>query len=468
MHPVYRGCAPLDTRCYRDYAMTEDLLMEHAAMGMAGVIGKSALPGSSVLIVSGPGNNGADGIALARLLEAEYVVRLLLPFGAKSPMARLQLERAEKLGIGVVAEAGHADVIVDALFGSGLNRSLDAQSVALIEQMNALQGHKIACDIPSGIGESGRAMPVAFYADITVTMGAHKEALYLDATKEAVGHVHCVDLGVASRHYRGDTQTYVLEAQDLCLPFRQAANTHKGTYGHATILCGEKEGAAILAGSAALRFGAGLVTLVSSHKPALPPYLMHAATVPENTTAIAAGMGLGAVSGSVENLPMHIPLVVDADLFYADTSLVNLLQSGRPLVLTPHPKEFVSLWRIVTGESITIETLQEDRLGFVRAFSVRYPSIVLLLKGAHTLIALGSELWINPLGSAKLSKGGTGDVLSGLIVALLAQGYRPVEAARQASLALMIAGRGEGHASYGMLPTDLIEAVGRLGQTAEK
>ena len=466
MQKVFKNCYEMDRRCYDEYGLNEDILMEHAAEGMAEYIRKNFSPESSVMIVSGPGNNGADGVVLARLLHRSYDVKLFLPFGAKSPMAELQLHRAEKIGIDIVDGIEGADIVVDAFFGAGLNRELNEQSIKIIEEMNELEAFKIACDIPSGTGEDGRLMPMAFLADVTITMGALKEALYLDESKDCTGEIICVDLGVDRTLYEMESDTFVLERSDMKLPFRKKRATHKGTFGHVAILCGEKEGAAVIAGSAALRFGAGLTTLVIHEQVSPPAWLMTSTVVPENTTALAVGMGLGSYFEK-EFLRKYVmessaPLVLDADSFYSKYLLSTLDQKGRKIILTPHPKEFVSLWKIVVGEKINVSDLQESRFDFVRKFSERFPDVVLLLKGANMLIAHHKKIWINPFGSAKLSKGGSGDVLSGLIAALLAQGYGGADAAISASLALSEAADRYDGADYGMLPTDLIDEIGRL------
>ncbi len=469
---VFKNCYAMDRRCYEEYGLTEDILMEHAAEGMASYIREHFPEGSSILIVAGMGNNGADGIVLARLLYARYAVELVIPFAVKSPMAKLQFERAGKLGIVPVEEIGdeneQVDIVVDALFGAGLNRELDTQSRSIVEKMNQLSGFKIACDIPSGIGENGKLLPIAFNADLTITMGALKEALYLDEAKDLIGEIVCVDLGVDRLLYESESDTLVLERGDICLPSRTKQETHKGSFGHAALFCGEKEGAAIMAGSAALRFGAGLATLVIHEKVSAPYYLMTSTIVPIGTTALAIGMGLGDYFESefIQKyvLQSETPLLLDADSFYSQELLSAIEDRERSLVLTPHPKEFASLWKIIAGEEVTVSQIQENRFSFVRAFSERYPHVVLLLKGANMLIAYQNKIWINPLGSSRLSKGGSGDVLSGLIVSLLAQGYDAVDAAIQGSLALTAAAEQYEGSSYAMLSTDLIEEIATLGK----
>ena len=466
MQKVFESCRVLDERCYEQYGLNEDILMEHAAGGMAQYIRSHFTQGASVLIVAGKGNNGADGIALARQLFGDYAVKLYLPFALQTDMAKIQFGRAQLVGVKVVDVIMQANVVVDALFGAGLSRMLDKQTEQIVHQLNALEGYKIACDMPTGIGAKGMPLPIAFEADVTITMGAYKEALFLDACKESVGEIVRVNLGVSAPLYEGQSQSYVLETSDLRLPSRTKQLTHKGSFGHAAIFCGEREGAGIIAGMACTVFGAGLTTLVVHEKISPPPYLMHATVVPHSASALAIGMGLGChfeseflhkyVIGS------HLPIVLDADSLHNKELLAILEQRDRQIVITPHPKEFVVMWQLLTGEQLSVTQVQAKRFEMVRLFNARYPHVTLLLKGANTLIMQEEQLYINPLGCSKLSKGGSGDVLSGLIVSLLAQGYTGVDAAVQASLALVLAAKNYGGSSYAMLPTDLVNEVAKL------
>ncbi len=467
MQKVFKSCTALDKRCYIEYGLNEDILMEHAGHGMERYIRDNFKYGSTVLIVAGSGNNGADGIVLARQLYGDYDVRLYIPFGVKSDMAKLQLDRTKHIGLRECDTLEDADVVVDALFGAGFNRMLDKNTQFILYRLNSFKGFKIACDIPTGIAEDGTLMPIAFKADVTLTMGAYKEALYLDEGKDSIGQIVRVNLGVSSTLYEDESDTFVLEADDLKLPIRKMQTAHKGTFGHAAIFTGEKEGAGIIAGMAATRFGAGLTTLVVHERVVIPPYLMHTTTVPANTTAMAIGMGLG--GGHFDDdflekyvIKSHLPVVLDADALHCRQLLRILEQKDRQVVITPHPREFSVLWHLVTGEELTVAQVQSDRFGVVRRFNERYPHVTLLLKGANTLIMQEEKLYINPLGCSKLSKGGSGDVLGGLIVSLLAQGLTGIDAAVQGSLALAHAAQSYTGSSYAMLATDLIEQIAKL------
>jgi len=470
MQPLYKSCYPLDNRCYEEYNLTEDILMEHASMGMANYIKQNFKQNSSVLIVCGVGNNGADGIVLARQLQDSYNIKLYLPFGVRSSMAEVQLERVESLDIEFIDEVQEADVIVDAIFGAGLNRELNEPTRRLILELEELDGFKIACDVPTGIDVDGNPLPMALFCDVTITMGALKECLYSDMAKDYVGDIICVDLGLSHTKYTQwfETDIFLLDESDMKLPVRKRKNSHKGNFGHLAVIVGEKEGAGIMSAMAGLRFGAGLVTIVKRRKleTSLPLSLMQNSYIPDNSTAIVIGMGLGR---SIEDddilnymFDKKASFVIDADMFYWENILEILETKDREIVLTPHPKEFVSLWNMTIDSPLNIALLQANRFEKVREFCEFFPHVTLLLKGSNMIIAQDNRLFVNPHGASNLSKGGSGDVLSGLIGSLLAQGYDGLEATIQASLAFTAGAKAYEGATYAMLPTDLIEEIGKL------
>ncbi len=461
MQKVFNEVNSLDKRCYNEFDLSEDLLMEHAASAIARTLYKRFHKNKSILIVCGMGNNGADGIALARLLYKRFDVQLYIPFELKSSMAKLQYQRIIKLGIQPIEQIAKCDVIVDCLFGSGLSRPLDETSVSLIEQLNAYDSYKIACDIPSGINHLGQVQSSAFYADETVTMGALKTALFLDEAKEYVGEISVANLGIQRELYEIDSSLYCLEKSDLKLPHRNKKNSHKGTYGHLNVVAGCKEGAGIIAAKAAFGFGAGLVSVISHENLDLPYHIMKTHALTQNCTAIAIGMGLGNYEQKEVKtiLSQDIPMIIDADLFH-DELILEVLE--KQVVLTPHPKEFCSLLSLCNVAKISIDELQKNRFKYVQAFCQKYPKVVLLLKGANVIISQNEELYINPHGGAVLAKGGSGDVLSGLVASLLAQNYSAIDAAIHASLAHAIAASNYKKNNYSLIPADLVEEVKKL------
>lgn len=463
MQNLYTEVTSLDTRCIKKFALNDELMMEHAALGIATLIRSRFDRDSSVFIVCGSGNNGADGLALARLLAGDYRVTFHLPFGASSPLAHLQRERAETLGLNYSEIDGEYDIIVDALFGSGLSRPLGPTAIEVLNSINAMEAVKIACDVPSGLYPNGTLDTQTFHADITVTMGALKRSLFSDSAKEICGEIIVADLGVQRSLYETPSAWKLLDKSDLRLPLREQISGHKGIFGHLSVICGEKIGASVIAGSAALRFGTGLVSLISNENVTIPYELMQNHSLPETTTAIALGMGLGIEFCDDELsclLNNTLPLVLDADIFY-HPMFTKLLTRGN-VVLTPHPKEFTQILRVCAIADINTQTLQNDRFTYVEQFCEKFPDTVLLLKGANVIIGANNQFYINPHGNVALAKGGSGDVLSGLIGALLAQGETPLNAAIQASLAHTLAAQQWNKNNYALTPFDLIERITTL------
>lgn len=265
--------------------------------------------------------------------------------------------------------------------------------------------------------------------------------------------------------YEGQSNCYLLEKTDFNPPLRTKINSHKGLYGHVNVFAGQKQGAALLCASAATAFGAGLVSVITNETIAAPMCLMVDTHTSKNCTAIAIGMGLGNEYPDdflkQEVVKKDIPVVLDADSFLHPLLLDILNQTDRKVVLTPHPKEFSQLLRYANIDA-TVAMIQSNRFYYAKSFCQKYPHVTLVLKGANTIIAKNDTLYLNPFASNKLSKGGSGDVLSGLVSALLAQGYEGLDAAIQSSLALSFAARKYKGANYGMDATDLIKSLKKL------
>jgi len=408
-------------------------------------------------------------------------------------------------------------VIVDCIFGSGFHGPLNDKIEKLIAALNKADCSKIACDVPSGIDSKGCGT-TAFCADITVCMGALKTALFSDFAKNHTGKIITAPLGIPSSLFESggksgknakaaelaqisataepvEPAAFLLEASDMRLPERLLSSVHKGDFGHAAVYTGEKPGAGIIAACAAFRCGAGLVSLVSpagQSAPAvkagqnalppyaIPPYLMQSADLPEKTSAVAAGMGFGrnddwgaaeraAALCALLNERRSLPCVLDADLFYC--AEIKQLLKARPsgLVLTPHPKEFQSLLLLCGLANISVEQIVKNRLELVKDFCSVHPGAVLLLKGANMTIGFcpeksgkktgrKNEVYINTFGMPCLAKGGSGDVLAGLVCAFLAQKYEPLDAAIQGSLLLAASSRLQ-KSSYSSTPFTLIQSL---------
>ena len=463
MQKLFDEVGSLDRRCYDEFGLSEDILMEHAADGMADYIRAKFPKNSKIIVVCGSGNNGADGIVLSRLLVGDYDIHAFYVNEFKSDMAKLQQKRAHAVGVKTTIELNECDVVVDAVFGTGFNGNLDYEEKAVMQTINKLDAYKIACDVPSGLKSSGECDENIFVADVSLTMGALKKSMFADNAKEFVGEIVVLDLGVTRNVYETPSNWHLLCLDDLKLPHRNQKDSHKGTYGHLALACGEKKGASTLSAKAALRFGTGLVTLVGYKDVKTPNAIMHSNKLPANTTALAIGMGLGDEFSKEELdnfLDNSLPLIADADIFYMD--VLDEILVREEIVLTPHPKEFVALLKHTKLAEINVAELQKHRFKYAELFCSNFPNATLVLKGANVIIGKDEKFFINPHGTPILAKGGSGDVLSGLVAALLAQGYTPLNAAINASLAHAKLALNYTGADFSLTPDDLIRGIGKL------
>lgn len=468
MKNLFLDTRALDERASVEFKLSNEILMENAARGMLEFLLPKLNPQSKILLVCGSGDNGADCLALARMLCGSCNLSLLLPLGTKSPLCKLQLERLEAIATNnlqlnfLKQLEGEFDIIIDGLFGAGFKGALSTEFCTLLETLNQKNALKIACDIPSGIQNNGKIQNIAFKADFTLTMGALKSALYLDNTKDFVGEVHLLSLGVTESVFTQESHIKLLEKSDLNLPFRKKQNTNKGDFGHLCVFLGEKQGAGILCALSAFRSGCGLASVLSDSQDNLPFTLMQTKKIPYNTTAIALGMGLGRDFNLENYLSQlkNLPLVLDADIFY-NNAFKSLLQTNPNCILTPHPKEFTQILKTLNLADVSTQALQQDRIHFALEFSHFYPNTTLILKGANTIIAHKENLYINPFGSNALAKGGSGDVLSGIISGLLAQGYSPLHSAINGVLmhSFCVESFLKTSHSFSLTPLDLIEQI---------
>jgi len=454
MQNLYDEVGSLDKRSYEEFALSEDILMENASLGISRYIRSHIGLNSKITVVCGSGNNGADGIAVARQLHGDYDVSIYYAKKPKSQMAILQAKRAKNLKVQESAKLKDCDVLVDALVGTGFSGKLNEDLQKIMRKMNSMSAFKIACDIPSAY---------EFFADVTLTMGGLKKSMYLDIHKDSLGDVEVINLGISRNIYEIDSNYKVLDLKDLELPHRGNKNTHKGNYGHLAVLMGAKKGASLLSSKAGFNFGAGLVTLVCKKEQNIDDNIMQSIKIPKNTTALALGMGLADEKGHFEIsdfLDNELPLVADADIF--SSSLIYKILKRKNVVITPHPKEFVEMLRVLDITDITVEKLQENRFKYVELFTKKYNNVVLLLKGANVIISLENKVFINPHGNSSLAKGGSGDVLSGMISSLLAQGYSALSATINASLAHAKLSINYNGASFSLTPDDLIAGIKQL------
>lgn len=427
MKAIVKNAKILDERAL-NLGFDELILMENAGKNLAKItqkaLAKKGVKNGRILILLGCGNNGADGLVAARHLKNAlcFIVDNNLK---KSALFQKQEQIALNLGVKFLDKCPHFqsfDAIIDCIFGSGLNKDVDGKVKKLLNEANSSRALRIACDIPTNLG-----FQTCFKADITATMGVVKECLLEDFAKTTVGKIKRVNLGLKERHYVTNPTAFLLEKKDLKL-IKRLPNAHKGDFGHGFIAASASAGS--LAALAALNFGIGLVSLLSQ-KP-FSPLIMQKERLDDSANAVAVGMGLEDLSILDEPLLHQIPVILDANCFQSPK--IKPFLQRQNVILTPHPKEFARLWQIAFNEKITVQEIQQKRFFFVNKFTQNFPC-VLVLKGANTIIACKEQKFVVRLGSAALAKGGSGDALAGMILALLCAKFSPLNAATNAVLA---------------------------------
>ncbi|ANV97652.1 NAD(P)H-hydrate epimerase [Helicobacter enhydrae] len=461
MQNIYEETNLLDKRAIDKFLLTEEILVENASNAIAQLIAKLTHPKSLIYIVCGGGNNGADGLALARKLNQDYHIKVLMPHPPKTALCEKELYRCKSAGVDFVSKLFPSDVLVDCLFGSGFRGELDTATKELIAQMNKFPRIKIACDIPSGL--STLPQDIAFQADYTICMGGLKRILFTEWAKDYTGEMILAPLGIAHKNYQINSNIKLLDASDLRLPTRHKEDTHKGEYGHLAVLTKQtprsKIGASVLCALSAIAFGVGRVSLVGSQE-SIPFEIIKTDTIPPDAQVVAFGMGAGEIEESDFAKLSPYDCLLDADVFY-HPSLIPFLQRERQTILTPHIKEFASLLRLCGICDLPLEDIKAKRDEFLSVFCTRFPNVIIVLKGANTLIAQNQKVWVCNLGRNNLAKGGSGDVLAGMIASLMAQGRDGLRASVDAVLAHALASC-KIKSTYGLNPMDLIETIKTL------
>ncbi|OCX43718.1 bifunctional ADP-dependent (S)-NAD(P)H-hydrate dehydratase/NAD(P)H-hydrate epimerase [Campylobacter ornithocola] len=402
--------------------LDEFLMMENAGIELANFIKKKSkkIKNAKILFLLGTGGNGADGLVAIRHLKKAFAYVISYK---KSAMFIKQEQILKNIGFKFLKKEPKFkdfDIIVDCVFGSGLNKALDENLQRIFKKVSKSKALKIACDVPSGLGQE-----VSFKADYTLCMGVIKEILLEDFAKEFIGKIKIANLGL--KPYIQNTSSFLLEKKDLKL-ITKKANSNKGDFGHVYVFANKSAGT--LAGLGALEFGAGLVSLVA--KESFSPLIMLKDDIEGKVSAAAIGMGLDDLSILKDERLKNIPLILDANCFRS-TNLFSYLDR-EDVVLTPHPKEFSMLLKLCFDEDISVEEIQSKRFFYVRRFSSKF-KCVLVLKGANPIITQKEKLFVVNCGNEALAKGGSGDVLSGMIAALLGAKFNALEAAKNAVLA---------------------------------
>lgn len=456
----------IDRRARDEYGIPTLLLMENAALGIARVVEERFGPVKDrrITIIAGKGNNGGDGLAAARLLRnrgAKVQVYLLSEPEAVTGDAATNLNIASKMGIevqskgvydmeGLRSALTHSHVIIDAILGTGLSSPVTGEYSEVIGLINHSKRPVVAVDIPTGINsDTGEIMGTAVKATETVTFAIPKRGHFLYPGCDFTGRLHIADISIPEAAIEKESiHLRLLTEKDMAGLIRpREADSHKGSYGHVLVIAGSigKGGAAAMTSLACLRSGAGLVTLATpqSVQPIVAEKLTEVMTCPlpeteektvdssamdtvldlsKDKEVVAIGPGLTTekvTAAVVRRLVKEIekPMVIDADGINALSDHLDILRERRsPTVLTPHPGEMGRL----TGKGTA--DVQRDRIGIARIFAMDY-GVYLVLKGAHTVIAEPSgEVSLSPTGNPGMATAGTGDALTGILAALIAQG----------------------------------------------
>jgi NAD(P)H-hydrate epimerase len=464
----------LDRRAITEARIPSLVLMDRAGTGVVQQLERHFAPlkDKRITIVCGKGNNGGDGFVVARLLARKRIAIQVLCLAKAADMSRdarvmhgrlLRIAKKNVIRSAQDSESlrdlfAASDIIVDAILGTGLSTAVSGPYEQVIQTINASGRAVLAVDIPSGLNaDTGLVLGAAVRADVTVTFGLPKIGLYVGQGVDHAGSIHVVDIGIpASLIELVESRTILLThaMAKTSLP-RRTPSSHKGTYGHAGIIAGSvgKTGAAAMAATAALRVGTGLVTVAtpSGVNDTLEAKLLEVMTVPmpetkahtlarsgldrllaftRVRTAIAIGPGLTTHPETVELIQELVkrvdkPCVLDADALNALAGKASLLtESKLPPILTPHPGEMARLEIDASPQSVNA-----DRIGVAGRFA-RERGVLVVLKGARTIVARpDGMIAVCPTGNPGMATAGTGDVLTGMIVGLLAQGLTPWDAA---------------------------------------
>jgi NAD(P)H-hydrate epimerase len=502
----------LDRKAIEAYRIPGIVLMENAGRGATEVISNTFpdLQKMKIAIVAGKGNNGGDGFVIARyLLNRRISVKVYLLADSKglrgdaeTNFQIFQRMKGEVISVPsskdyqkVKKELEKFDLLIDAIFGTGLDAEVRGYYREVIDHLNTLQKPIVAIDIPSGLdANTGKPFGTAVRASLTITFGLPKIGHVISPGLDYVGKLKLVDIGLPKKLVEEERiQTYLLENDEIrgWLSTPRRPDTHKGDYGHLLVIAGSvgKTGAAAMTCETALRIGAGLVTLAipKSLNAIMEVKLTEVMTEPlpetpkqtlslrafssilrlcENKKAVIIGPGIGTFKETQSLIlklikTLNLPIILDADgLTALATQPKTLPTTNRSLILTPHPGEMAKLIRS------TPKDVQEDRISISRNFAQSH-HVHLVLKGHRSLIATPKgEVFINPTGNPGMASGGTGDVLTGMIGGLICQGFDILQSLQMAVYLHGLAGdeMAQELGEKSLIARDIIEKIPALLQ----
>jgi NAD(P)H-hydrate epimerase len=482
-----------DEYTIRRLGLPSMVLMERAALAVTEEMQRERMDLSSVLVVCGSGNNGGDGFAVARLLD-EQGVRVTVAFEGKEESmteeTRIQKQICEKCGIKPCSNYQEREytVIVDALFGVGLSRAVEGRYARIIDWINRQDASCVAVDIPSGVcADDGRVAGVAVMADLTVTFAYRKIGHILYPGAQHCGKVVRRDIGITADGLRSAAAAFTYGEDDLTRITRRVPYSHKGTYGKVLLVAGSRGmcGAAVLAARAACRSGCGLVRVFTHEcnrtilQSSIPEAMvtswenedelyerLQEAMDWSDVAGIGPGIGRSEGSGALVSYLLQNydrPLVIDADGLNLLAEQMPLLDETKAeVVLTPHIGEMARLTGRTPGQ------IQKELCQSAREIAENY-GVVCVQKDARTVVTDGSRLYLNTSGNSGMATGGSGDVLTGLVCGLLAQGMSCFESAALGVCIHGLAGdlAASEMGSYGMMAGDLADRIGEIMKKAE-
>ncbi len=520
-----REMQAIDEFTINEMKIPQEVLMERAAKEITNVMIKQIKKDDRILAVCGTGNNGGDGIAAGRILFLQgYQVAILL-VGDETKLSngcKKQLEIARNLNIPIenYNKLYEYNIVIDAIFGVGLTRPISGDYAMLIQKMNEHDGTVFSVDIPSGISaDDGKVMNIAVKADFTITFGYQKLGLILYPGVDYAGEITIADIGFADECTGRIKQGFVYyDPEDLSLLPIRKNYSNKGTFGKVLIIAGSMgmSGAAYLSAKAAYRTGAGLVKILTSKEnriilQSLIPEALYAAydDIPENeeqkkcilnhmswADVIVIGPGLGLSQTAYELLVTTlenaaVPVIVDADGITLLARLVNSrkqkLKNSSPTddILSCEEQRFterfhciekrISTQVVLTPHLMELSRLMERNLNEIidnlidTALQCSYNSnLIYAIKDARTIVTQGDKRYLNVSGNNGMATGGSGDVLTGIIAALIAQGMSAYEATCLAVYIHGLAGdeAAKGIGKYSMMAGDIVESIQKVLRSA--
>lgn len=503
-----------DENTIKVFGIPSLVLIERAALAAVEELERDSLQENSrILIACGTGNNGADGLVMARLLHLKGHTVQILTVGNRSKATqenKTELGIAEKYGVPILTAenflkrfeqgndtgttaacaVGSFDIVADAVFGVGLSRRIEGDYAQLLECLNELSGKKTAVDIPSGIdADDGSVLGVAFRADLTVTFSYEKVGMRLFPGQSYCGKIVCRSVGIDDRSFLADSERghepamAAFTSEDLAMIPERRPHTNKGSYGKVLVIAGSVNmaGAAIFSARAAYLSGCGLVrvltpeenrTIIQSTLPeavlttynSKKPEMEAVIAVMQWADVIVCGPGLG--TGDAAHKLVHevlknaaVPVIMDADALNVISEETDILRKPHTdLIVTPHLGEMARL------QGVTVSYIQDHLVESAEEFARTY-NLICVLKDARTITAVPyKRTYVNLSGNNGMATGGSGDVLTGVIAGLIAQGTKPELAAPLGVYVHGLAGdeAAETYGRYSLMAQTLLEALPKI------